>query len=118
MVLHMGVTTEEESTTLESVEEWPQAPLLLRPTPGSQTVIRGIRFADSIAYLDPVGDSSGPIRGALPINTGHEKRGKSMVIDFETPLFVGSFLIRIQGLSPFNPTSKTGLVATEPIIIL
>jgi len=44
---------------------WPQAPLLLRPTPGSSTRIRGIRFSGSDQYLwkprsvDPDGEGGG-----------------------------------------------------------
>ena len=34
-----------------SPEEWPQAPLLLRPCPGSGTKIIGVRYADSDEYL-------------------------------------------------------------------
>jgi len=44
---------------------WPQAPLLLRPTPGSSTRIRGIRFSGSDQYIwkprsvDPDGEGGG-----------------------------------------------------------
>jgi len=73
---------------------WPQAPVMIRPTPGSDTRIRGIRFADSNVYQDFPGFCAGCI---LPVNNGHEKPGKSLVVDFETPIFVGTLLARIRG---------------------
>lgn len=73
---------------------WPQAPVMIRPTPGSDTRIRGIRYADSNVYQDFPGFCAGCI---LPVNNGHEKPGKSLVVDFETPIFVGTLLVRIRG---------------------
>jgi hypothetical protein len=78
---------------------WPQAPLLLRPTPGSNTVIRGVRHANSTVYDSFPGYCDGCM---LPVNTGQEKPGKTRVIDFETPLFVGTLLVRIKGTKPTN----------------
>jgi hypothetical protein len=75
---------------------WPQAPVMLRPTPGSHTQIRGIRYADSKTYQNFSGFCAGCI---LPINTGAEEPGKSLVIDFETKHFVGTLLMRIKDVS-------------------
>jgi hypothetical protein len=110
---------------------WPQAPILLRPTPNSGTRIRGIRWDKSKSgdYLwDPsmerswteclrdhwesqgqkstcntAGDPTlGPLApcceecAVLPINNGNEPRGESLVVDFETELFVGSLMLRIR----------------------
>jgi len=73
--------------------QWPQAPVLLRPTPNSHTKIRGIRYASSLKYETFPGLCSGCM---LPVNTGKERPGRSMVVDFETPFFVGTLLTRIR----------------------
>eukprot|EP00978_Attheya_sp_CCMP212_P013071 scaffold32644_cov55-Attheya_sp.AAC.2 len=80
---------------------WPQAPLLLRPTPHSHTAIRGIRHADSTGYQALPGLCEGC---TLPINSGKEKHGKQLVIDFETSLFVGTVMLRIQNAKFFSPS--------------
>jgi hypothetical protein len=81
---------------------WPQAPVMMRPTVGSETKIRGIRYAGTESYQDFEGLCAGCI---LPINTGREKPGKSLVIDFESPYFVGSLLMRIRDIPPVNDAS-------------
>ena len=105
-------------------QQWPQAPLLLRPAPGTNTKIKGIRFGSSNVYLwtpnetstswheqlvklwgrtSSTGHDDGdkPIQccsecAVLPINNGNEAIGESLVIDFETDHFEGSFLLRLR----------------------
>jgi len=82
---------------------WPQAPVMLRPTPGSDMKIRGIRYADSTKYQSFAGFCAGCI---LPINTGQEKPGKSLVVDFESPHFVGTLLMRIKDIPQVNDSEN------------
>ena len=99
-------------------ESWPQAPLLLRPTHGSGTRIKGVRFtSEKELFWEPGSGSSwtktlGSRWGKvchntpthrccekcaiLPINNGNEKDGESLVIDFETDDFEGTFLLRLR----------------------
>lgn len=84
--------------------KWPQAPLMMRPSPNSNTKIRGIRHSSSQQYLDFAGFCAGCI---LPINTGAEAPGKSLVVDFETKLFVGTMLMRIRQAPPAEPANQT-----------
>ena len=99
-------------------KDWPQAPLLLRPTPGSNTIIKGVRFGNTKEYFwepdshlswsESLAQTWGapwqtkPRAGCcekcaiLPINNGNEKHGESLVIDFETDLFEGSLLLRLR----------------------
>jgi hypothetical protein len=72
---------------------WPQAPLMVRPTPKTTTKIRGIRRAKSLQYEDFSGFCAGCI---LPINNGKEEPGESLVVDFESTHFVGTMLMRTQ----------------------
>lgn len=76
------------------VQKWPQAPLMLRPTPGANMIVRGIRYASSTTYQNFPGTCAGCI---LPVNTGTEAPGKSLVVDFESPLFCGTLLMRVAG---------------------
>lgn len=77
--------------------KWPQAPIMLRPTPNTNMRIRGIRHANSYEYKHFKGFCAGCI---LPINTGAELSGESLVIDFESNHFVGTILMRIKEASP------------------
>lgn len=73
--------------------QWPQAPLMIRPTPYTSTKVRGIRRVGSLAYEHFAGFCAGCI---LPINCGCEALGESLVIDFESTHFVGTLLLRIK----------------------
>lgn len=97
---------------------WPQAPLLLRPTPGRGTRVKGVRMGMSKEYLwEPASHLSWseclakkwgvPCKPAprvgccercatLPINNGNEAEGESLIIDFESDLFEGSLLLRLR----------------------
>ena len=103
-------------------EDWPQRPLLLRPTPDSGTVVKGVRFVDSTDYLWQPGDDDAttwPQALArhwgnyldsnnnesthcceqcviLPLNNGQEPDGETLVTDFESPLFEGTLIVRIR----------------------
>mmetsp|Transcript_25768 Transcript_25768/g.38308 ORF Transcript_25768/g.38308 Transcript_25768/m.38308 type:complete len:420 (-) Transcript_25768:354-1613(-) len=84
-------------------ELWPQRPLLLRPTPNTNTRVIGVRYASDSS------DSYTPLPGAkmcmgctLPINNGKEQPGKTLVVDFETNLFMGTAMIRIQDCKPVS----------------
>ena len=99
-------------------KDWPQAPLLLRPTPGSGTRVKGVRFANTKdrfwepesaqSWSEHLAKSWGieyepkPRYGScekcaiIPINNGNEKRGESLVVDFESDLFEGSLLLRLR----------------------
>ena len=83
---------------------WPQRPVMLRPSPRTTTKIRGIRLANSREYQHFKGFCAGCI---LPINTGRELPGQSLVIDFESKHFCGTLLMRILGAPPAsdNPES-------------
>ena len=80
-------------------KHWPQTPIMLRPTPNTQMIIRGIRYANSKKYQHFPGLCAGCI---LPINTGYELPGQSYVIDFESPLFIGTLLVRVKGAKPIS----------------
>jgi len=116
-----------------SPKDWPQFPLLLRPTPGSGTRVLAIRFIDSEESLMTFdrgrenklwweslqniwGGSENYHRSDLndenrycpeccciPINNGNEKEGKSLVVDFESPLFMGTILVRMRGSGGTTP---------------
>jgi hypothetical protein len=73
--------------------QWPQRPIMVRPTPFTSTKIRGIRRASSSDFEHFPGFCAGCI---LPINNGSEKAGESLVIDFESSHFVGTLLMRIR----------------------
>ena len=114
---------------------WPQRPLLLRATPGSGTIVKGIRFSSSKEYLSsgPQGwrkelfslwnskegnsttdDSQHEEVSCIPINNGNEEEGKALVVDFETPLFAGTILVRIrnsEGTTPENANQASGYFA-------
>lgn len=73
--------------------KWPQSPLMLRPTPGAHMKVRGIRYSGSTEYQSFPGVCAGCI---LPVNNGCEPPGKSLVVDFESALFVGTLLMRVK----------------------
>jgi hypothetical protein len=81
-------------------EGWPQRPLMIRPTPNTSTQVIGIRRVSTTEYQHFPGFCAGCI---LPINTGSEAKGESLVIDFESPHFVGTLLMRIKQ-APKNKT--------------
>eukprot|EP00934_Nitzschia_sp_Nitz4_P007008 Nitzschia sp. Nitz4//scaffold32_size149145//91333//93333//NITZ4_002888-RA/size149145-processed-gene-0.129-mRNA-1//-1//CDS//3329548096//6998//frame0 len=114
-------------SALPSLEpsQWPQAPILLRPTPGRGTRIKGVRFSGSNEYLwEPNSDSSWADAlkqkwgkdsppspwahcceacATLPINNGNEPEGEALIVDFESDLFEGSLLLRIRFTNGTTP---------------
>lgn len=76
-------------------QKWPQRPVMLRPSPNTFTTIRGIRKASEKDYQHFPGFCAGCI---LPINTGRELPGESLVIDFESKYFCGTALFRIKDI--------------------
>jgi len=102
-------------------QEWPQYPLLLRPTPGSGTNIIGVRYANSTEYLTegtcehqwwkeiPTGINATQSQSfcakccCLPINNGNEAMGRTLVIDFESSLFQGTLQLRIRRTNGTTP---------------
>ena len=72
---------------------WPQRPLMIRPTPNTSTKVIGIRRCRSTEYQHFPGFCAGCI---LPVNTGSEAEGESLVIDFESSHFIGTLLMRIK----------------------
>lgn len=73
-------------------ETWPQRPLLLRRTPGAGMTIRGVRYSSSNTYLPSYDQES----QHLPINNGLEAKGRCLVIDFESDLFIGTACLRLK----------------------
>ncbi len=49
--INNDLNDKESGSILMSPQDWPQSPLLLMPTPGSGTHIRGVRYADSTEYI-------------------------------------------------------------------
>jgi hypothetical protein len=86
--------------------KWPQRPVMLRPSPNTSTVIRGIRKANEKEYQHYSGFCAGCI---LPINTGRELPGESFAIDFENRHFCGTALFRIKNV----PEVSTSCGATS-----
>jgi hypothetical protein len=101
-----------------SPADWPQAPVLLRPTPGKGTRVKGVRFGASKDYFWEPGSHLSwsqclakkwgvPCKPAprvgccehcaiLPINNGNESDNEALVVDFESELFIGSLILRIR----------------------
>ena len=105
---------------------WPQAPLLLRPTPGRGTRVHCIRLVrncepdsilwhpgqkdrqtwsqalkkywgmDDAAALNLADTPMCPECVVLPINNGNEEKGETLVTDFESDLFVGTLMLRLR----------------------
>ena len=115
----------KQKTPIVGADRWPQRPILLRPTPSSGTVVKGIRRAGSTDYLweNNSSDQSNltwpstlrrewgmhasdtktnpmevmcPRCMILPINNGNEGPGEALVTDFESELFEGSLLLRLR----------------------
>mmetsp|Transcript_520 Transcript_520/g.784 ORF Transcript_520/g.784 Transcript_520/m.784 type:complete len:542 (-) Transcript_520:168-1793(-) len=98
--------------------DWPQNPLLFRPTPGSGVRVKGVRFVDSKDYLWQEGDShtwfqslhehwgktyDGDVTETgcpecmiLPINNGNEPKGETLVVDFISLVFEGTMQLRLR----------------------
>lgn len=93
--------------------KWPQPPIMLRPAPGTQMKVRGIRFANSTEYQRFPGVCAGCI---LPVNNGCELPGKSLVVDFESALFVGTLLMRVKGAPPIHNQSDNSSTQTSTTI--
>ena len=116
---HSGLVAPKLST-----EQWPQRPLLFRPTPRSGMRVKGVRFVNSTDYLWKVGDVSYtwvqalhrhwgratprvdlgcPECMILPINNGNEKENESLVVDFSSDLFEGTVLLRLRHSTGSTP---------------
>ena len=80
---------------------WAQRPLFIRATPGTSTQITGIRYGDNNKGNAIMDDNKNEAT-AVPINTGKEGPGQSIVVDFCSEHFVGTLLIRIRGAPPFH----------------
>jgi Protein of unknown function (DUF1769) len=79
-------------------ETWPQRPHFIRVTPGSGTQIVDIRCPDHCRPLNE--DPFWQEHCGVPINTGNEAPGQTIVVDFISQHFVGSVLFRMQGVKP------------------
>jgi hypothetical protein len=106
-------------------KEWPQSPILLRPTPGSTTRVKAIRFCNSQDPLWVPGSNltwwqrlqqhwgrecqeqthyaSCEHCAVCPVNNGNEAPGESLVIDFESDLFEGTLLLRLRFIEGTTP---------------
>jgi len=110
-------------------ENWPQAPIALRPTPGSNTFVKAIRFSNSneplwvpgsrLTWSQRLAQHWGKYDDekqqqvphytccgkcvVLPINNGNEKPGESLIVDFESDLFEGSLLLRLRYVEGVTP---------------
>mgnify|MGYP005850026213 CR=1 FL=1 len=111
-----------QTTPILPPELWPQGPVLLRPTPNSGMTIHGIRLSGQaepfwkpqdggwwINDLYQLAGKEAPMMAGnhsipsmcsqcclLPINNGNEPPGQALVIDFSTPLFEGSMMLRLR----------------------
>jgi hypothetical protein len=93
------------ATLPEHPSTWPQRPVMLRPSPKTSTKIRGIRYANSLDYQQFPGFCPGC---TLPVNTGKELPGQSLVIDFESKHFIGTLLMRIKEAPPATNPETCG----------
>eukprot|EP00521_Asterionellopsis_glacialis_P014972 CAMPEP_0195308328 /NCGR_PEP_ID=MMETSP0707-20130614/38171_1 /TAXON_ID=33640 /ORGANISM="Asterionellopsis glacialis, Strain CCMP134" /LENGTH=606 /DNA_ID=CAMNT_0040372595 /DNA_START=15 /DNA_END=1835 /DNA_ORIENTATION=- len=117
-------------TPIVPPDQWPQGPIMVRPTPGSGMKIKGVRYTSSSEYLatptssqtwwdvirqqdDNVNDNSNHKMCEecmlLPVNNGNESNEHTLVTDFQSPLFEGSLLLRIRD----TPSAKTGQVEED-----
>jgi hypothetical protein len=106
----LASTLQHPTSALPDPSLWPQYPLALRATPNSGMKVLGVRYSSATEYLpEPWCSvvSSNNIRHRngerlptkselLPINSGFEPPGKSLVIDFETEFFIGTLMLRIK----------------------
>ena len=115
---------------------WPQYPICLRATPQSGMRIIGVRFSSSSRHMEspcwwkdlgmpmPAGfveDKRIENRDRptcdkcqlLPINSGFEPKGKSLVIDFESELFVGTLMMRIKNAKPLKDITERGTSGSD-----
>jgi hypothetical protein len=83
---------------------------MLRPSPNTSTTIRGIRKAPENEYQHFPGFCLGCI---LPINTGRELPGESLVIDFESKYFCGTVLFRIKNIPEVSSSPACGGASTS-----
>lgn len=97
------------SDELLSAPTWSHEPLLLIATPGSGMRVHRIRSVAEPSYFECLASTSEPSHPfQLPINNGREHPSHTQVIDFESPLFAGTALLRIR-----NATKKQALTASE-----
>jgi len=92
----------DASQALPESSAWRHTPLLLRPSPSSSMVVRGVRYSTSAEYSQDV-----DVNTPLPINDGTERDGRCLVIDFHTDLFEGTALFRIKLRKDENPPPTT-----------
>mmetsp|Transcript_1611 Transcript_1611/g.3451 ORF Transcript_1611/g.3451 Transcript_1611/m.3451 type:complete len:463 (-) Transcript_1611:32-1420(-) len=102
-----GTDTDTDFVPPTPPSTWPHRPLLIRPSPDSSMRIIGIRYSSSTTsdYLPEYCDCT----SSLPINIGTEDRGKCLVADFETELFVGTVLFRIKLRDRGNSGTLSGM---------
>lgn len=120
---------QSNSLPVVPAEFWPQAPLLLRPTPGQGITVLGVRKSGQSEHfwkpenggwwLTPLYELDGKETPSLPpnvpsmcaqccllpINNGNEPVGEALVTDFETPLFEGTLLVRLRHVAGGATTS-------------
>jgi len=92
----MGISTLADSRTQDNEQLIASSSSMLShvkllPTETSITTIKGVRKASASQYITYSSAS-------IPINTGHEQ--DPLVIDFQSPLFSGSLLLRLRGNQP------------------
>jgi len=112
----------ESSSSLPDPSLWPQFPLALRATPNTGMKILGVRYSSSSTYFPepwcsalPKNNSNRSVQQRmfptkeqlLPINSGFESSGESLVIDFETELFIGTLMMRIKDAFNLVSNNKT-----------
>jgi len=101
--------------------QWPQAPVMFCPTPGTSTKIRNIRYANinNNSFNTNNNNSNGDIHTnnkgpmMLPVNNGTELPGNSIVIDFESQYFIGTILMRIKDVRQWNDDDDDQLSNTS-----
>lgn len=94
----------ETTTTPAAAMVREGSPVLLSATPGTGTIVHNIHRSKGNEQENAGIDSES---SSLPINNGSEALGESIVIDFESPLFVGSFLLRVAGVKSSTDDGST-----------